>query len=253
MVIYPIYYKITTYSIIDGKSYDSETKQIVDTPQPPPTPPPTPTRTFDLPLGKISGKKGFGYRYEDMIIRGDGYCTFYNDYVVMSGAAPRLYIYDTNRTKKWKNLEVEVEYMRVSENNAPSYAGLGIGVRSIHETQTSSNLTVPTIYFKHTNDGRIFFEKEWRHENGGYTKQPDSQDKSFPNPKNVWQKIRFTVLDNELKGYQWINGAWKLVRQYKDTGDWDRHTPIADGTSCFLRNDSVKDFRIRKFSIKEIA
>jgi hypothetical protein len=52
--------------------------------------------------------------------------------------------------------------MHVAENNPPSYAGLGIGARSIHEMQRD-NPKVPTYYLKHTFDGSFFFEKEWIH------------------------------------------------------------------------------------------
>ena len=243
-MLYPVYYNNNVYNLISGKSYDDITKTIVDTP--------TPTgRIFNLPLGQVSGRKGFGFRFGDMIVRGDGTITFNSDHIVMSGPAPRLYVYDVNRQKKWKNIEIIVEYMRVSENNPPSYAGLGIGVRSIHETQTSNNLTVPTYYFKHTFDGRMFFEKEWRH-GSQYTKQPNSQDKSYPHPKNQWMRVKFTITNNDLKGYRWENSTWKLIRQYTDTGNWDGHSAINEGTSCFIRNDSVSDFRIRQFSIKEL-
>jgi tetratricopeptide (TPR) repeat protein len=67
--------------------------------------------------------------------------------------------------------------MHVAENNPPSYAGLGIGARSIHEMQRD-NPKVPTYYLKHTFDGRLFFEKEWIHGSQS-TKQPNSQDKSY--------------------------------------------------------------------------
>lgn len=244
MAVYPIfYYNGTSYLPVNNKGYDTTTLQVVDTS----TPPTTTTRTFDLPLGKVSGKKEFGFRYGDMIVRGDGYVTFYNDYISMSGAAPRLYVYDEKREKKWTNLDVYVDYMRVSENNAPSYAGLGIGVRSIHELGGTNGLT---YYLKHTNDGRIFFEKEQIHSSTGYTKQPDSQDNSYPLTKNIWYKIAFLLRNNTLYGYQHINGAWKLVRKYTDTGTWNGKPAILQGTSCFIRNDGVTDFRIKRFSIK---
>jgi hypothetical protein len=124
---------------------------------------PNPTsRTFDLPLGKVLGTQGFGFRYGDMIVRGDGRMVFDSSYLIMQGNAPRLYVYDLARTKKWNNVEIIVEYMRVTENNPPSYAGLGIGANSIHDLSPQLS-RVPIYYLKHTFDGRFFFEKD------GYT------------------------------------------------------------------------------------
>jgi hypothetical protein len=185
-----------------------------------------------------------------MIVRGDGTTDFNFSYVILRGNAPRLYVYDGARVNRWKNIEIVIEYMRVSEDNPPSYAGLGIGARSIHEL-SSQRSTVPTYYLKHTFDGRFFFEKEWVH--GSRTaKQPNSQDKSYPFPMNVWLSIRFRIIGNRLEGFQWRNSDWGLVRSYLDAGTWDGNAPITDGTSCFIRTDNVTDFRIRKFSIREI-
>jgi hypothetical protein len=72
---------------------------------------------------------GFGFRYGYMIVRGDGTIVFNFSYLRMKGNAPRLYVYDDARVNKWKNIEIIIEYMRVSENNPSSYAGLGIGAR----------------------------------------------------------------------------------------------------------------------------
>jgi len=213
--------------------------------------PPNPaSRTFHLPLGRVSGTQGFGFRYGDLIVRGDGRIVFGSPYLIMQGNAPRLYVYDAARIKRWKNVEITVEYMRVSEDNPPSYAGLGIGARSIHEL-SSQQSKVPTYYLKHTFDGRFFFEKEWIHGSQD-TKQPNSQDKSYPFPKNVWMSILFRIFENRLEGFQWRINDWVLVRSYTDTGTWDGNAPIIDGTSCFIRTDNVTDFRIRKFSICEI-
>jgi hypothetical protein len=103
------------------------------------------------------GNQNFGFRYGDMIVRGDGSIVFDSSYLIMQGNAPRLYVYDSARAKRWKNVEIFVEYMHVAENNPPSYAGLGIGARSIHEL-SSHQPKVPTYYLKHTLDGRFFFE-----------------------------------------------------------------------------------------------
>jgi hypothetical protein len=84
--------------------------------------------------------------------------------------------------------------MRVAENNPPSYVGLGIGARSIHEL-SSHQPKVPTYYLKHTLDGRFFFEREWIHGMQD-AKQPNLQNKSYPFPKNVWLSARITSISN---------------------------------------------------------
>jgi hypothetical protein len=250
MTIYPVFYKTSTtaYVALTNRVYNTDTGLIEIIASPSPSPPTTTLRSFDLPLGQTTGKKPFGFRLGDMIVRGDGYITFFNDFVSMSGPAPRLYVYDEKRLKKWKNVEVIIEYMRVSESGSvPSYAGLGIGVRSIHEVPGTNVL--PTLYLKHTFDGRFFFEKEAIH-GQSYTKQTAV---SLTHPKSVWQKVKFTVIGNTLKGYYWKDSAWALLRDYTDTGTWNGKPPIAEGTSCFIRTDAVTDFRIKTFSIRELA
>lgn len=159
--------------------------------------------------------KRFGFRHCDMIVRGDGKIVFNFSYLIMKGNAPRLYLYDNARVNRWKNIETIIEYMRVSENNPPSYAGLGIGARSIHEL-SSQQSTVPTYYLKHTFDGRFFSEMEWVH-GSRTTKQPNSQDKSYLFPMNVWLSIRFRIIGNRLEGFQWRNSDWVMVRSYMAT------------------------------------
>ena len=250
------YFNGTRYLHVQGMLYDTTSKKVVPAaatapkPPQPPTTTPTSTRSFDLPLGKVSGKKPFGFRYGDMMVRGDGYVTFNSDHIVLSGAAPRLYVYDEKEAKRWKNIEVIVEYMRVSENNPPSYAGLGIGVRSMHHKQTKTFLEVPTYYVKHCFDSRFHFEKEWEHHNS-YTKTPAIKVSMKP---NTWNRMVFTVKttsngENVLSAE--LNGAHTIL--HKDTGKWDNNDPIKDGVSCFIRSDAVKDFRVRKFSIREIS
>lgn len=253
MVLYPISYRDTNnrYIVITGKMYDTVTKQIVDNPPvpSPEQPQPIATRSFDLPLGKVSGTKGFGFHYGDLITRGNGEYTFYPDYVKMSGSAPRLYVYDSAEAKIWKNVEVIVEYMRVSENNPPSYAGLGIGVRSNHHKQTSTFLQVPTYYLKHCFDSRFMFEKETVH-NQSYVKRP-ALNRTME--KNAWYRMTFKVVGSKLEGsLEKLGDPTRHYQTYTDTGTWNGAV-IPQGVSCFIRNDSVTDFRVRKFSIKELA
>jgi hypothetical protein len=256
MAQYPLFYfNGTRYLHVQGMLYDTASKKVVPAaaiapkPPQPPTTTPTSTRSFDLPLGKVSGKKPFGFRDGDMIVRGDGYVTFNKDHIVLSGAAPRLYVYDEKRTKKWKNVEVIVEYMRVSENSPPSHAGLGIGVRSIHELGGTNG---PTYYAKHTFDSRIFFEKEQVH-GQSYTKVSSMQNRDYPMERNVWYRMTFKVVGIKLEVWVQKDGeSLRVYRNYTDAGAWNNKPAIVEGTSCFIRNDSVKDFRVRKFSIKEI-
>ena len=142
MAIYDVYMKPRSGKsrfIKSGYLYDSDTKQFYPATQPAPTPTPEPEPTptnidkFGIkmlnptfPAGRefyqptISGVKNFGYRNGDLIVRGDGSINGLGDVIVMKGNAPRVYVYDTNRQKKWKNVEVTVHVMRVSETRAES-------------------------------------------------------------------------------------------------------------------------------------
>ena len=46
-------------------------------------------------------------------------------------ANPRIYVYDEDREKTWKNTEITVYMMRVNEKQSLSYPGLTVNSRSV--------------------------------------------------------------------------------------------------------------------------
>ena len=216
-------------------------------------------REFFQPV--IIGEYHTGDREGDMIVRGNGNITgLSNGIIIMHGTNPRIYVYDINREKIWKNVEITVHVMRISEIDSISSQGVGIAARSIHELQSNSFNKVPTYYLKYTYDGRFFFIREDLHPDG-IVYQPNSQNNDFPFIKNKWMGIKFIVRTTSLngarlQGYLDMNcdNNWVKIRDYTDLGFWTtpESFPIQDGTSVFIRNDHVNDFRIRNFSIREI-
>ncbi|MEW6185703.1 MAG: hypothetical protein AB1585_08195 [Thermodesulfobacteriota bacterium] len=182
----------------------------------------------------------------EFIVRGDGQ-VFINGagIATMSGTAPRMYVYDEARAKKWNNVEVTFYGRRVSEMPFPtSYRGFVCGTRSEHQdaANTASGILSPckgrTYYGKLLYDGRVLFQKEIQHnsDNGYSLNVPNDEklywntpDRSLPvgewvgyklivqtvnNGRNVWLRLYRDVTDGR------DGGDWQLLIQYIDQGGW---------------------------------
>ena len=195
-------------------------------------------------------KSGDRDPYDDeFIMRGNGEIIIDGKGLArISGASPRLYVYDEPRKKKWCNLEVTLYCKRVKETaDKLSYRGFGIGTRSDHQDAAEEISDVSgiikgrtqgaTYYGKLFYDGRVAFVKELvHHDTAGYSvNKPDSSkhfwdtpDRSMP--PNIWTGMKLIIRnapDNTVKlefhrdltdGKH--GGHWEKLIEYTDKGGW---------------------------------
>lgn len=183
----------------------------------------------------------------DAIARGNGHLEIDGaGELKMVGDAPRFYVYDEPRQKKWQNVEITAYLMRVGEDAEKklTYRGFGFGARSEH--QDADNVVSPGkgpykglgYYGKMIYDGRVVFQKELiHHSKFGYSvNQPDPNARNFwktpggAMPDNVWIGIKFVIrnLDGnrvKLELYRDLTdgkdgGRWEKVIEYVDQGGW---------------------------------
>lgn len=202
------------------------------------------------------------------------------------GDAPRMYVVDPDRNKKWNNVEVTIYSKRISEIATLSSQGIVIGARSEHQDATLENPCLGATYYgRLLYDGRAVFQKEVIHEGSYSVNKPKENNKAVwdtPDgtlPKNVWIGVKFIVKTNadgqsvklELyrdltDGYQ--GGTWEKVAEYTDVGNWAQVDSGVDvqavcgysadrilleaGTAVFVRNDKIKSAEYKLFSIREI-
>jgi len=224
---------------------------------------------------------------DDFIARGNGSISIDGKGVAqLSGASPRMYVYDRAKNKKWGNVEVTLYGKRASESGVLSSQGFVIGSRSEHQDATLDNsCSGRTYYGRLLYDGRAVFQKEVIHGGAYSINKPEKNYRIFwdtPDgtlPKNKWVGVKFIVRTNsdqksvKLELYRdltdgYKGGTWEKVAEYTDTGDWSQTDTGADvlakcgysasevllkpGTSVFVRNDEVVNAEYKLFSIREI-
>lgn len=201
----------------------------------------------------------------------------------MKGNNPRMYVYDTAKLLKWKNVEVTFYGKRIDDfsGGSQSPAGFNIGARSNHQDQgggfNSSDCNVDTYYSRMLYNGNANFVKELYQATEGARLPKDNVIKwggSGTLPYNTWIGHKFVLrnIDNnthvELQMYLDLTdgkngGNWKLVAQAKDDGNWNVppnpcnipvNKIILDGNpSVFIRNTNINSALYKEFSIREIA
>src|SRR3989344_2570127 len=232
-----------------------------------------------------SGKRDISN--DELIARGNGSVSIDGKGTAqLSGASPRMYVYDRAEGKKWNNVEVTIYGKRVSEYGILSSQGFVIGARSEHQDATLDNsCSGRTYYGRLLYDGRAVFQKEVIHEEAYSINKPKEDYKTYwdtPDgtlPKNKWIGVKFIVRTNsdqksvKLELYRdltdgYKGGTWEKVAEYTDAGDWSQTDTGADvlakcgysasevllkpGTSVFVRNDEVVNAEYKLFSIREI-
>lgn len=186
---------------------------------------------------------------DEVISRGNGTSAIDGKGVLtMAGSAPRVYIYDEARQKKWQNIEVTAYVMRVADTaDKLTYRGFGIGARSNHQ-DAADKISADGIkgphnglgyYGKVIYDGRIVFQKEIIHHSAaGYSVNvPSDNDRNFWKtekgalPANVWIGVKLVVRNLNQEGavklelYRDLTdgkdgGRWEKVIEYVDRGGW---------------------------------
>ena len=184
----------------------------------------------------------------------------------INGSVPRVYVFDEARQKMFENVEVTCYYNSVGRGNMASYQGMEIGVRGQHELQ-KGNDTVRTYYCRHSIDKNWWRMKEDVH--------PTSKDVVMKSgvdfAVNKWYGMKFIVRnmangDVKLESYQDLTdgaggGTWTKMYEFVDTASnpwagypvYTSETPSCGCHSVFARSDNATDFRLKKFSIREVG
>lgn len=277
---YPLFYKKdSTYTAIP---YLYNTANATVTPSSSPTPPPPPTGSTRDKFGikmlfpSVTGGREFfppdnistnrvtavnRIGATEMVVHGQGAITPSSSYYKIEGSAPRMYIYDAARQKKWDNVEITCYYNKASTSST-SYAGFVMGGRSIHET---GGTNAKVYYLKHHfTSKKFYFMKEHEHGgsgNRGYVDNGSSSPTSSLD-QNTWYGAKFVIRTKGssvvLQAYKDETGGrdggdWKKLNELTDSGGWNGFAPYMSGSSCMFRTDGVTDFRIKWFSVRTIA
>lgn len=182
-----------------------------------------------------------------------------------SDACPRLYVYDEAQQKKWKNTELTVYIMRVSEKTSLSYAGLNVISRSEHQDANIDPKNGAGYAGRFTYDGRTQFVKEVVHSSiyeNGDTKYYPWNTSNGEMPYSQWIGIKFVTYDLPngnvmLELYMDLTdgengGNWIKTNEMVDDGAWNSEILTAPGTSAYIKNDGLGVAKYKNFSIREI-
>ena len=165
----------------------------------------------------------------------------------------------------FENVEITCYYKSVSTTSgiATGYQGFEIGVRGQHEL-AGDNARV--YYSRHSLNGAY-----WRLKEDVHPKSNDVKVATVPFDKNVWYGMKFIVrnLANggvELQSYRDTTdgkdgGDWKQMFNFtdRDSSPWagwpiyKSSTPKCACRSSFIRTDNAGDFRVKKWSIRQIG
>ena len=143
----------------------------------------------------------------------------------VSGAVPRLYVYDPALTESWRGVEMTVYAMRVADSGTP-WGGIVAAARTNHLAEATDRCDTRGNIARARYDGHLDFEKETSHPHSTAV-----QNKAFfPGglPYGRWIGWKFAVYDlpnGDVKLESWMDetdgadgGTWVKVNEFRDTG-----------------------------------
>jgi len=156
--------------------------------------------------------------------------------LLISGSAPRMYVYDPEVKQQWRNVEITMYFKRVKDADVP-YAGMTAVARTNHGVtgdETSDLCDTRGYGGRIRFDGATDFEKETAHPRN----EAQHRRVLWPHgiPRNKWMGYKFIVYDLpngdpklELYLDENADGSWRMVNAMIDTGRDFGKVPCAKG------------------------
>ena len=180
-------------------------------------------------------------------------------------ANPRIYVYDEQREKTWKNTEITVYMMRISEKQSLSYPGLTVNSRSEHQDYDLDLNNGQSYAGRFTYYGKTEFVKEVIHDNLYYNANTKTYPWSTSNgnmPFNQWIGIKLVTYDLpngnvKLELYMDLTdgkdgGTWKKTNEFIDDGKWGGQIFSKPATSVWIKHDGLGIAKYKNLSVREI-
>ena len=171
---------------------------------------------------------GWGDDPQDPWFHGKGAATYKVDgagNLLISGAVPRMYIYDPSLAKSWRNVEMTVYAKRVSDSGTP-WGGIVGATRTNHLAESVNPCDTRGTMGRFRYDGHLDFEKETSHP--ASTAVQNKTQFAGGLPFNQWIGYKLTVYDlpnGDVKLESWLDmtdgaggGTWVKVNELQDNG-----------------------------------
>lgn len=171
---------------------------------------------------------GWGDDPQDPWFHGKGAATYKVDgagNLLVSGAVPRMYVYDPALAKSWRNVEMTVYAKRVADSGTP-WGGIVGATRTNHMAETVNPCDTRGTMGRFRYDGHLDFEKETSHP--ASTAVRNKTQFAGGLPYNQWIGYKLAVYDlpnGDVKLESWLDmtdgaggGTWVKVNELQDNG-----------------------------------